>query len=295
MFREIDPIELGGTLYTPSINKNLLSLAQGEKFSYLRSIVFCLEDAIKEDQVKFVIQNIKSFLLKYKKSDIKVFIRPRDSKNLMEILTLDGIEKIDGFALAKFSLENMKDYFHVLNKLDKRYHIMPVLESKDIFSLNALEKIREYLLLQKKHNILSLRFGGEDMFKFLGLKKSCEDSIHDFHIASKVFADILSVFKPYGFNITAPVYNCLENENKFQDEVVRDLKEGFLGKTVIHPDQAKMINELYKVSIEELNEAKTILNSSNEAIFRFGNSMCEPAAHNLWAKNITKRYILYNK
>jgi citrate lyase beta subunit len=293
MYREFDYINLGGTMYTPATSKNILDIANGEKFDFLKSVVFCLEDAIKDTDVEFAMKNIKNLLQNYKRANIKVFIRPRDINNLKEILKLKDIEKIDGFALAKISFKNMQDYFMVLNDLEQKYHIMPVLESSDIFQNTALKYIRDFLLNHKKHNIVTIRFGGEDMFKMIGLKKSCSDSIHHFHISSKVFADMLSIFKPSGLNITAPVYNCLENYDIFENEVKRDIKEGFFGKTVIHPNQAKIVNDVYKVSQKELDEAKEILNIQNDAIFRFEDKMCEPSAHNSWATNIIKRYETY--
>lgn len=187
----------------------------------------------------------------------------------------------------------MRQYFEILNNIENKFHIMPVIESQDMFDSEKLKQIRDFLITQNKHNIITLRIGGEDMFKTLGIKKECDESIHDFHISTKVFGDILSIFKPYGFNIAAPVYNCLENKKFFIKEVQRDLKEGFFGKTLIHPDQAKVTNEYYKVSENELEEANKILDSSNEAIFRFENKMCEPKAHHVWAKNIIKRADVY--
>lgn len=293
MFREFDHIQLGGTMYTPATNKNLLSIANGEKFPYLKSVVFCLEDAIKDDEVEVAMQNIAEFLVKFKRADIKVFIRPKDSENLQELLKLKDIEKIDGFALAKFGTANMQSYFKILNSSKNRYHIMPVIESTDMFDSEKLKQIRDFLLTQTKHRITTLRVGGEDMFKVLGIKKSCEDSIHEFHISSKIFADLFATFKPYGFNISAPVYNCLENKEFFTKEIQRDIREGFFGKTIIHPDQAKIVNECYKVIQTELDEAKEILDSSNGAIFRFGEKMCEPKAHHVWAKTILKRASVY--
>ncbi len=287
--REFDFIELGGTLYTPATSKHILAIANGEKFDKLKSVVFCLEDAIKDSEIEFAMKNIQSMLLNYKQSNIKVFIRPNNVENLNDILKLENIEKIDGFALAKFGTSNMERYYNVLNEISQKYYIMPVIESVDMFDDEKLKLIRTYLLTKTKHTILTLRIGGEDMFKTLGLKKSCEDSIHDFHIASKVFASLFSIFKPYGFNITAPVYNCLNHKDIFKTEVIRDIKEGFVGKTVIHPTQAYIVNECYKISIDELNEAKEILNDENSAIFRFQDKMCEPSVHIIWANNILKR------
>jgi len=293
MFREFDHIELGGTMYTPATNKKLLQIASGEKFPYLKSVVFCLEDAIKDDEVGEAMENLAQFLQHYQRAEIKVFIRPKDVENLQNILALKDIHKIDGFALAKFGTSNMQNYFELLCYAKNRYHIMPVIESTDMFDSEKLKQIRDFLLTQTKHNIVTLRIGGEDMFKTLGIKKNCDESIHDFHISSKVFADLLSIFKPYGFNLSAPVYNCLENKEFFTREVKRDIKEGFFGKTIIHPAQAKITNECYKVSEDEVNEAKEIVNSSNEAIFRFHDKMCEPKAHNVWAKQILKRVEVY--
>lgn len=293
MFREFSYIELGGTLYTPATNKNLLAIASGVKFPFLKSVVFCLEDAIKDDEIDHAVKNIELFLEKYEKNDIKLFIRPNDPKNLQILLKLQNIERIDGFSIAKFGTQNMQEYFNILNKEKNKYHIMPVIESSDMFDRDKLLKIKEFLLTQKFHNIITLRIGGEDMFKTLGIKKECEDSIHDFHVSSKIFAEILSIFKPYGFNISAPVYNCLKNQEFFKKEVERDIKEGFFGKTIIHPDQAVIINYVYKVTQEMYNEAKEILDSSNEAIFRFKNKMCEPKAHSVWAHNILNRAKIY--
>ena len=293
MYREFDYIELGAAMYTPSISRHILAIANGEKFPFLRSVVFCFEDAIKESDLPIAMNNMQTMLENYKRSDIKVFIRARDTDNLKNILKLKGIENIDGFAIAKFGTSNMKEYFDIFNSLDTKYHIMPVIESKDMFDSSSLKLIKDFISVQGKHNIVTLRIGGEDMFKTLGLKKGCDDSIHDFHISSKIFADLLSIFKPYGFNIAAPVYNCLENKEFFQKEVIRDIKEGFFGKTIIHPDQAKITNEVYGVTQKELDESNKILDIQNEAIFRFDDKMCEPKAHHVWALNIRKRFEIY--
>ena len=287
--RNFNYIELGATLYVPATHKSMLDIANGIKYPDLRSVVFCLEDAIKEDEVMLAIQNISKMLSSFKRSKIKVFIRPRDIDNLKKLLKLKNIEKIDGFSLAKFGLKNMKKYFKILNKIKEDYHIMPVIESIDLFDIKNLKKIRNFLLLQTKHNIITLRIGGQDMFNFIGLKKDCKSSIHDFHTSSQVFANLLMVFKPFRFNISAPIYNCLENLDFFKNEVQRDLKEGFFGKTLIHPKQIAITNNCYKVTKDEYEEASQICDINSNAIFKYKDNMCEPASHNSWAGIILQR------
>ena len=53
------------------------------------------------------------------------------------------------------------------------------------------------------------------------------------------------------------------------------------------------MRKLSKVSKNELNEAKEILNNDNKAVFRFQDNMCEPKAHHVWANNILKRAKIY--
>ena len=39
-----------------------------------------------------------------------------------------------------------------------------------------------------------------------------------------------------------------------------DMLNGFMGKTIIHPNQIPVVNESYKVSLTDYTDAKSILN-----------------------------------
>jgi citrate lyase beta subunit len=290
--RQFNAIDIGATLYVPATFKTITSIASGIKYPELRSVVFCLEDAIREDELDFAMQNISDMLKQYVVSHVKVFIRPRDEYNLSKLLDLDSIDKIDGFALAKFSTKNMKRYIEALQMSYLHFYIMPVIESNDMFDVEALKSIREFLQRMKKDKVLTMRMGGEDMFRMLGLKRDCQSSIHDFHVSSRVIADMLSVFKPYGFNVTSAVYSCFKEEKFFIQELNRDIKEGLFGKTIIHPSQITLSNEAYKVSQSELDEAREI-SQKDDAIFRYGDKMIEKSVHQSYADAILKRYEVY--
>ena len=293
LHREFDYIELGAALYVPATHKAMVAIANAEKYPHLKSVVFCLEDAIKEEELHDAMQEVEQMLLLKKESKIKVFLRPRDLNNLKNLLQVKGIEKIDGFALAKFSTLNMREYFDLLNSSYYKFHLMPVFELRDLFEPAKLVAIREFLLQQKQHHIVTLRIGGEDMFKYLGIKKDCESSIHDFHVSSKVLADLLTIFKPFGFNLSAPVYNCLEHLEIFEAEVMRDVKEGLFGKTLIHPKQIAVTNACYCVTQSEYDEALLMVDNASDAIFRFENRMCEVSTHKQWAEIILRRAKIY--
>jgi citrate lyase beta subunit len=290
--RQFNAIDIGATLYVPATFKTISAIASGIKYPELRSVVFCLEDAIREDELEFAMRNISNMIKEYEVSHVKVFIRPRDEYNLSKLLDLEGIDKIDGFALAKFNTKNMKRYIEVLQMSYIHFYLMPVIESSDMFDIDALKSIREFLQSIKKDRVLTLRMGGEDMFRMLGLKRDCQSSIHDFHVSSRVIADMLSVFKPYGFNVTSAVYSCFKEDQFFANELKRDIKEGLFGKTIIHPSQIEISNEVYKVSQEELDEARAI-SQKDDAIFRYGDKMIEKSVHQSYANIILQRYEIY--
>ena len=65
---------------------------------------------------------------------------------------------------------------------------------------------------------------------------------------------------------------------------------GFVGKTAIHPRQIDVINRALRVSIEDYDDAKQILNWSENDSYVKGNStksrMNEVKTHTNWAKRV---------
>jgi len=292
MLRDISAIELGGTLYIPATHKNVFGICNENKYPDLRSCIIDTEDAIISDDLDKAIQNISTMLETYEPSSLKVFIRPRNTHILQELLQIKNIEKIDGFSLPKFSTEVMREYAQILSLSGKKFYIMPVLESLDIFSREKLKEIREFISTCTIP-ILTLRLGGEDMMNYLGLKRECEDNIYSLLGPAQVIADVINTFKPFGFNISATVFNCISQDAMFQKNVKEDLKQGLIGKTIIHPNQIDPINQAYKVTKDELEMATKMLDKTTDAIIVKNGQMGEKFAHGSWAKIILLRYKFY--
>lgn len=87
MYREFDYIDLGSTMYTPATNKSIELIANGTKFPFLRSVVFCLEDAIKDEEINSAITNITLFLTKYKRGYKSIYTSKRHPKLTRDITT----------------------------------------------------------------------------------------------------------------------------------------------------------------------------------------------------------------
>ena len=292
MIREISPIQLGGSLYIPATHKNVQKICNENRYPHLRSCIIDTEDAIVADDLDLALKNISKMLETYEPKELKVFIRPRNPHILQEILKIKNIEKVDGFSLPKYSTTVMKEYSQIISLSSKKFNIMPVLESLDLFSLSKLEAIRDFLL-SCKIPTLTLRLGGEDMMNYLGLKRRCEDNIYSLVGPASVIANVINTFKPFGFNISATVFNCIEQEVLYTDNVNEDLRQGLIGKTIIHPNQIEPINEAYKVSLDEFEMAKKMLDSQTDAIIVFEGQMGEKFAHGSWAKTILLREKFY--
>ena len=297
MRREITPYELAGTIYTPAIHKDLQSVGNGIKYPDLKSVVFCLEDSIADSEVSLGKQNIKDFLTDYSPENLKVFIRIRNISNFYDVLDFPNIEKIDGFVIPKFDTFNMKDYVSLIRSknLNKKFHFMITLETNDVFEINKLQAIRN-MLLQFKRDVLTVRIGLEDLSKRLSLRRKCNKTAYDNNILSSVIANIIMTFKPSGFNVSAPVFSCFGEEYKetFIREAVEDLENGLIGKTIIHPSQAEIINEIYKVSEEDYALAKEIIETV-KAVVGFKGQMLEKATNLFWAETTLKRAKIFGK
>ncbi len=292
MIRKLSPIQLGGTLYIPATHKNMAAICNEKKYPELRSCIIDTEDAISEDELEFAMDNIAHMLQEYVPGNLCVFIRPRNPAVLQKILQIKDIDKVDGFSLPKFSTEVMHEYAHIIAQSKYQFHLMPVLESLDIFSKEKLEEIRSFLL-ESPLDILSLRLGGEDMMQYLGLKRRCEDNIYELVAPSRVIADVINTFKPFGFFISATVFNCIDKHELYEDNVFEDLRQGLIGKTIIHPSQIAPINEAYKVTKKDYEMALKMLDKDTAAIIVHDGQMGEKFAHTSWAKVILQRHHYY--
>lgn len=286
---EISAWSLGGTLFVPATHQRLAAIARGEKFPLLRSMVIDTEDGIEDTALERAMQSISLLLPQLADSPLYRFIRPRDPQTLIKLLQMDGIENIDGFVLPKFGIETMQTYLSVLE--DSSFLFMPSIEGPELFDSDSIKMIRN-TLLPYYSRIPLIRFGAEDMFRQLGLRRDCSVSLFDMCAPSMVIGNLLGVFKPFGFELSGGVYRCYQDHEGFIKDVFRDLREGMVGKTIIHPDQIALVNECYQVSHSEYEEAKKLM-ESEKAVFSLRGTMGETKTQKKWALNILERLEIY--
>ncbi len=289
MKRNINYIQLGGTLFIPATHKNLKPIISRTKYPDLHSLVIDFEDGLNEQELQKAYEALSSVLRAITEKSPFVFIRPRDENHLKILLEMENIEAADGFVLPKFSLTNANSYLDVLG--NNIFYIMPSIEGKELFSVEKLQSLQE-LLVENKEKVLLVRFGLEDMLRQLSMRRTCNESIFDFSVGNVVLGNFIAVFKSAGFAISGGVYPCFKDESGFEIDVKRDLKEGLFGKTIIHPAQIELLNELYQVSQDEYDEAKAIL-QNDSVVFRQNNKMAETKTMANYSEFIVKRADVY--
>jgi len=287
--KHISAMQLGATLFIPATHKHLENIATGVKYDFVRSIVIDLEDGISVSLLQQGIANIEKLLHVTKPNNLLRFIRPTNPDILKQLCESENIKNIDGFVLPKFGLNSAKAYLEILSSTD--FIFMPSIESYELFDAELLKKIRQ-ILLPFKDRIPVVRFGLEDMFCQLKLRRECSTSVYEMTTPSLVIAQLLATFKPHGFDISAPVFRCFNDEEGFKSEVIRDLREGLVSKTVIHPKQVEWFHQVYKVDKSDLMDAKNLLASESAILAQHGN-MAEAPTQSPWAKEILQRAELY--
>lgn len=291
MFDKTDAIALGATLYLPGTHEQLERIAFGQRYPQLRSAVICLEDSIRADEVPQAVGNLARLLERLPEGEPRpmLFIRPRDPSMLQALLALKGIERIDGFVLPKVTAGCLPRYLACA--IHDHHRLMPTLETREIFDPGETRRLRDQLLMVQDR-VLALRIGGNDLLQTIGARRSAVRTLYEGPLAATV-AGLVATFAPYGFFLSAPVFEHFASPALLREEVERDVEHGLLTKTVIHPRQIEVVEASYAVRPGELAEARAILAPDCPAVFAISGSMCELATHQRWARTIVKRAGLF--
>ena len=296
-------------LYCPANNEHLVNSIINEKFGNNYSLALCLEDTIKDECVKEAeeklihsLEQLHMYIHQKRFYLPKIFIRVRSPKQILDLIerTQSISPIITGFILPKFSLENADSYIeNVLsaNKTtNKNFYIMPILESPTIINLQNRYAIL-YALKEKLDQIeelvLNVRVGGNDLCHMFGFRRHSTESIHNILPVSSILSDIITVFG-MDYVISGPVWEYYNGDN-WANGLIQELNEdklcGFIGKTVIHPNQIPIVNNAYKVLPQDLEDARAILNwdTNSHSLVSSSTSkerMNEYKTHYNWAQKI---------
>ena len=295
--KEVLQYKVGGLLYMPAFQKNIVQKIAGKNLPHLTSAAFCLEDSIREESLDEAEAALKIILreLEGLENLPLIFVRIRSPRHL-EIFheEIGSRSKIlTGYILPKVDMQNVGAFIGLAKQI--KLPIMPTLETNRVASL--LTRRTELLSLKQaldeiKNIVLNIRVGVNDFCNLYGLRRSVNRTIYDIGIVRDVLTDILNVFAK-DYVVAGAVWNFFGGNfwaDGLRKEIELDKANGFIGKTAIHPAQLPIIFDGMKVSKTDLADANQILNwnSSTHGVIKSSDSsrMNEIKCHLNWARRI---------
>ncbi|MEO8360060.1 MAG: HpcH/HpaI aldolase/citrate lyase family protein [Vicinamibacteria bacterium] len=276
---------LGASLYVPATHKDLAQIARGEILGELRSVIFCTEDAVTDSELDSALHNLALALRHLSERVGRArFVRVRSPEIMTRVLAMPGAHRLSGFVLPKTTRHNFDAYFSQIQST--RYQLMPTLETAEVFDEAEMQQFRRCLMEPRvREHILALRIGGNDLLALLGIRRPRTLTIYRTPLGP-VIARLITVFRPAGFKLTAPVFEHLDSPGLLAQEMEEDLAHGLIGKTAIHPSQVSLIEQHYRVHRCDMEAALRIICPSSPAVFKMHDSMCEVATHHAWAEGV---------
>ena len=292
---------VGGLLYMPAFQTNIVDKIKSNAIADLTSIAFCLEDAIRDealDEAEDVLCNTLHKLTNVDNLPL-IFIRIRTPAHLQKIHNRlsDVSNIITGYILPKFDLNNAEYYaamvYSINRNLKKPFYVMPILETEmiaDIFNRNDnLVKIKKILDVIKNY-VLNIRIGVNDLSALYGLRRDINHTVYDIGVLRDIFVTVINIFAK-DYIVASSVWNYF-NGKGWQDGLINELQmdrlNGFIGKSAIHPAQLPYIYDSLKITQADLKDAEQILNwqSASHGVAKIEGRMNELKCHTKWAQRI---------
>lgn len=304
--KEILQYKVGGLLYMPAFQKNIVQKISDKKLPHLNSAAFCLEDSISDDSLAAAEDSLKIILQELEQLENLplIFVRIRSPRHLETFHEEIGARSkvLTGYILPKVDMSNVEAFISVAKSINAGQstplYIMPTFESNRVASL--LTRRNELLSLKQaldeiKSIVLNIRVGVNDFCNLYGLRRNINQTIYDIGVVRDVLIDILNVFSR-DYVVSGSVWNYFNGDNGgawargLRRELELDRANGFIGKTAIHPAQLPIIFDSMKVSQTDLNDANILLDwkSTTHGVMKSsdGSRMNEVKCHMAWAKRI---------
>jgi len=312
--KEILQYKVGGLLYMPAFQKNIVQKISENRVSCLTSAAFCLEDSIRDESLPAAEKTLKKILHDLESLETElplIFVRIRSPRHLEIFHEKIGSKSkiLTGYILPKFDLTNAVDFIAIARVMNfdrtQPLYIMPTLETAQVSDLGTrretLTELRR-LLNRVRDIVLNVRVGVNDFCKIYGLRRNIDQTIYDIGIVRDVLIDILNVFAK-DFVVSGSVWNYFNGDNNgawakgLQRELELDRANGFIGKSAIHPAQLPIIFDSLKVSQSDLDDANDLLDWKSGKLgvkkSADGSRMNEIKCHLTWARRIKLLSELY--
>jgi Citrate lyase beta subunit len=225
-------------------------------------LILDLEDAIAVTQ-KDAARNLVAFALRELDFPCEIAIRPNHLSTPYGLDDLKVILPAKPDIIRMPKVESAEDIKFVSNMIDE-------VEAKEGFEpgtiklMAAIETVKgmrqAYQIATASPRMVALAIGGEDYITDLQTHRT-EHGIELFYPRCQ----LLAAAREAGIQAIDTVYSNVNNMEGFRDEVTRIKEMGFDGKSVVHPSQIEVVNEIFTPSDKEIQHALKVVAASAEA------------------------------
>jgi len=261
-------------MYVPG---NTPSMIQSSMIYGADAIVLDLEDSVEENE-KDSARNLVSYALKmldFSGTDVFVRTNSVDSKHFLNDLAAVADTCIYGIRVPK--VQKAEEIIYIdqsIAKIEKELGL-PAGKIKLMVSIESalgVLNIKEICLASQR--LIGIAFGAEDFTYDMSIKRTKEGK--ELAFARSVLA------------LTARAYgkiaiDCVFSDTKDPEGLKKDCETaksfGMTGKSVIHPGQVEVVNELFSPSVQEVDQARRVIEQYEKlgcpGVFSFEGNMVD--------------------
>lgn len=251
---------LRSLLFVPGNQPTMLEKAQG-----LRPDAFVpdLEDSVPDDEKANARNITASYLPKLAESGVPIIPRVNalETGLLEEDLTALVSQHIFGVSVGKiYTPQDIQDISAILDSLEQKaglpnghVKLLPWMET-------AMAIVHAYEICASSPRIVAVAFGAEDYTNDMGIERTDDEAETQYPrsvigVAARA-ADVLALDTPY-FHFRDP--------DGLRENALAAKKFGYKGKLAIHPAQIDIINESFSPSQAEIEHARRVIATFEEA------------------------------
>ena len=239
-------------VFVPGNNPRFLEKAK----SLLADIVcFDLEDSVPDKEKKKARVLIKNTLKQRKKYSPDVFVRTNSPESgLIEADLKEIVQKgIDGIVIPKVnSVKELKKIEKTISSLEKKRKIKGIRLIPSIES--ALGVMNCYEISSSSKRIDALVFGIFDLLNDIGIEYTKGNPPGAKYSRYKIPVAAAAV----GIVAIDGIWQDLKDKNGFTKDCEIGRSLGYVGKSVIHPDQIQTVHKIFHPNKAEIEWAKKV-------------------------------------
>ncbi len=249
---------LRSLIFVPGNNSRFL-----EKAKTLSADIVCfdLEDSVPKEEKEFARNLIKEALSKRLEYKAEVYVRTNSPASGMIPKDLSKIVQkgIDGIVIPKVNnVVELKKIIKTLANLEKKRKLKPIEIIPSIESAEGV--VNTYTIASSSNRVFTLVFGLFDLLNDLGIEYTKQPKG-----AKYARAKIPLDARAAGKYVIDAIWQDLNDEAGLEEDCIIGRHLGYVGKSIIHPNQIPIVHKIFYPTQAEIEWAKKVCQAYMES------------------------------